>query len=207
MGLGGSGEGGDSGRGSGFFRGSHERLPSRTAPPRAARRPTTETRVAAPVSLPRRPRQRLQVSAGRAFAGALCAAPLSRGADRPTDCLTDRQTDPQSSGGRAHAGTAPRPARPPRPGPCGSARPLRPGAPSGPGARRSRPRWAGASGGRRCPDPRAGRSRATPAGERGALPARGARRGRPSAMPRGGAVPRRGDSGPGLPRPRLRETC
>ncbi|VCW78481.1 unnamed protein product [Gulo gulo] len=62
MGLGGSGEGGDSGRGSGFFRGSRERPPRRTAPPGAARRPATKTRVAAPVSLLRRPRRRLQPS-------------------------------------------------------------------------------------------------------------------------------------------------
>lgn len=155
MGLGGSGEGGDSGRGSGSFRGSHERPLRTAAPPRAARGPTTKTRVAAPVSLPRRRRrQRLQVSGTR----------FPRGSTRPrrpeeqTHRRPGRPTDRQSRRARADGRT-----RLPPPGLRARLAPA-PAAPRGPSGQapppaRSpspRPRRAGASGGRRCPDPRGG---------------------------------------------------
>lgn len=50
MGLGGSGERGDSGSTSGFFLGSHERFPRRAVALGAARRPATKTRESAPLS-------------------------------------------------------------------------------------------------------------------------------------------------------------
>ncbi|XP_047580827.1 collagen alpha-1(I) chain-like [Lutra lutra] len=157
MGLGGSGEGGDSGRGSGFFRGSREQPPRRTAPPRAARRPATKTRVAAPVSLLRRPRRRrLQVSGARFPRGSPRgpAAPRRGQTGRPPDRPTYRPAERGRTGAR---GRCPRPACPPSPGPClrlGAAPPA--GRPLRPGARGSRPCWARASGGRRCRDPPGG---------------------------------------------------
>lgn len=192
MGLGGSGQGGDSGSASGFFPGSHERSP-RGEPWLSERRRGQRGRPGRlrPCLASQAPAAAAAAAAGEqgALSPGLLPGPAAPRRGRPTDPY--RPTDEQI--GRAwaptHAGAAPRLApgprrqappdhhllpRPVAPDPSGQAEPERDGGAAGP--------QAGAVG-----PPRPGEFRA-----------RSPRRRAPSAAAtpgsRGGAVPRRGDA-------------
>lgn len=211
MGLGGSGQGGDSGSASGFFPGSHERSP-RGEPWLSERRRGQRGRPGRlrPCLASQAPAAAAAAAAGEQ--GALSPGPLPGPAaprrGRPTDPY--RPTDEQI--GRAwaptHAGAAPRLA----PGLRSSARPPPPGAPRPPPlaqARGSRPLGAGRAreGRRRCGTPGWG-SRAAAAGRAPrALPASpGAQRSSHPGVPWGRCASPRGRPDPDSTEPRERQT-
>ena len=193
MGLGGSGQGGDSGSASGFFPGSHERSP-RGEPWLSERR---RGRRGRPGRL--RPCLASQALAAAAAGerGALSpgpppgpAAPRRGPTDRPLP--TDRRTDRQGLGTQRVR------ALPPGPPPLAPG-PWFPSPRGGPGVREGR---------RSCGTP-AGGSRAAGAGELRVLSPRRRRTARqpPRGVPWGRCAPPRGRPAPGSADPRERQTC